>query len=138
MAPDVMTVPPEFRPVTEVFKEFCNRNGLTVLAEAVEKHGSWEWSGWGKDDLNRFVILDLTDSPEPLGGPRVYLAEVWVEADDNHRFARRLTSTAQLNERIFPDGVFRGALVTRLEQAWGQVNNLKPQDLRESYLRARG
>ncbi len=41
---DTFEVPQGFQSVTDLFDRFCEQYGFTVLAEAIEKHGSWEWS----------------------------------------------------------------------------------------------
>ena len=135
MALEMITVPPELASVTGVFEGFCKTNTLEVLSEAVEKHGSWEWSGGVKGSLNRFVSLDLTALPDPVVGPKIYSAEVCVVADDNQRFTRRLASTFRASSSLFSESAFKTALTARLEQAWEQVNILKPEHLTESYLR---
>ncbi len=75
----------------------------------------------------------MIDSPELIDGQKFYLAEVWVEADDNQHFTRRLTSTMQLSDRMLDDPKGRNVLTERLEQAWNQVIKVTSGQLTDSY-----
>jgi hypothetical protein len=132
-------IPETFRSVTEIFERFCERHALTILAEAVEKHGSWEWSASGPmtKDLNRFLTLALTEESEVMAAPKMYLMELWAEVDNKQHFVRRLSSTLRVSEKIFTEKTFEQRLTTKLDRAWKQAQALREQDLTESYISPR-
>ena len=134
---EMLTTPQEFGGITETFAIFCNDNALQILAVAIEKHGSWEWSAGQEDAINRFVDLILTDEPEAVANAKSYSTELWVVADNNRRFTRRLTSAFTISEALLTGGDFHARLSNSLNDAWQQAKFLKEQDLSEQYFRAR-
>lgn len=130
--------PDEFHHVSRKFKEFCEKWDIEVLATSVEKHGSWEWSGHRKDnEINRYIALALTDDIENLQGIRIYVAEIWAEADDGLHFARRLSSTFQIQERMLTQDVFDERLSQALAISWQQAKKLGQADFVSPYIAPR-
>ena len=82
----------ELRPISEAFGSFCQEAELELVSEAVERHGSVEWCAVRGGRLNRYITLALTPADAPsFPFTRGYRGEIWIEADDNQRFARLLT-----------------------------------------------
>ena len=130
--------PEEFHYVSQNFKEFCEKLNIKVLATAVEKHGSWEWSGHRKDsEINRYIALALTDDIENLQGMRIYVAEIWAEADDGLHFVRRLSSTFRIQERMLAQDVFNERLSQALAISWQQAKKLGQADFTAPYVTPR-
>ena len=132
-------IPEEFFDrVSDIFKEFCGKWDIKVLATAVEKHGSWEWSGHRKDsEINRYIALALTDDIEDLQDIRVYVAELWAEADDGLHFARRLSSTFRVQEEMVAQDVFNERLSQSLAISWQQAKKLGQADFTAPYVTPR-
>lgn len=126
-----------FACVTRIFKSFCQHQELEVLATAIEKHGSLEWSACKEGNINRYISLALTSEPELLEGPAIYTAEVWAEADDSLHFTRRMSSTFRIAEESLASERFRKQLTEALSMSWQQAESLKQSDLTESYIGAR-
>jgi hypothetical protein len=125
--------PKEFEAVSQIFDTFCRKADVTVLAKAVEKHGSWEWAAVKQDDINRFVSLALTQQMEAVGGPRFYSVEVWAEAEaraDRSLVLRSLISAFRTNDQVIPQPSFSEKLNHELEQAWRRATALHEHDLR--------
>ena len=122
--------------ITGTFRHFCRQTGLTELSAAIEKHGSWEWSGGTTNGLNRSVSLYLTELAGPAtGATGSYRAETWIEADDSHRFTRRQTSDWLLSPE---DGVqrkrLRAEISNHLAAAWQAASRLDEHDLSEDFI----
>jgi hypothetical protein len=122
--------------VTHAFRDFCRQTSLTEFSAAIDKHGSWAWSGGVTNGLNRSVSLYLTELAGPAtGASGSYRAETWVEADDSHRFTRRQTSDWFLSPA---DGVqrkrMRADIGDRLIAAWQTASRLSEHDLSEDFI----
>lgn len=132
--PDRYAPPKEFEQVTAVFEDFCKRNELRPLAQAVEKHGSWEWAAVAQGEIDRFVSLALTELSEPLEAPRIYSVEVWAEAEaTNERRVgwRSLVTTFRANEPGISQGKFSARVTAGLQQALERARLIDQQSLTE-------
>lgn len=134
MAGDQFKLPRELATVNAIFERFCAQQALTILGEAVDKHGSWEWAAASPGEINRFVSLAFTEQPGALGSPTTYSAEVWAEAEkgDRRRLAQRLlASTFRTNAQAIAKPLFEERLTAALTQAWQRASLLSERDLHE-------
>lgn len=132
--PDRYAPPKEFHQVTKAFEDFCKSNELQTLAQAVEKHGSWEWAAVARGEIDRFVSLALTEQSDPLEAPRIYSVEVWAEAEvrDERRLGwRSLVTAFRANEPAVWRGPFSAKVTVGLQQALERARLIDRQNLTE-------
>jgi hypothetical protein len=86
--------------VTSEFEKLASGSDHDILSVGAERHGSWEWVAARKasaDSIARFVVLSVIEEPpfvgvpDPSTGP-VCDVELWVAADNDRLFSRRLVS----------------------------------------------
>jgi hypothetical protein len=130
-------LPEALHTVSHLFQDFAQRYSLTLYAEGVDKHGSWEWSACRREPITRFVTLNLTEEVPSVSEGRRYQVEVWAEADNGQRFVRHLTAVFQVKEAELAHNSFRERLFAGLSTALDQVRTFQEQDLTESYLLTR-
>jgi hypothetical protein len=138
---------------TDQFMSTCTDKGYRVLAANADRHGSLIWEAGRARDLNRFILLGVTEVPSttiPVGLVEriqktagdieaTYEAELWIAADDNTRFTRvlfdhwfmflsaqrPLMPTAELLSQWFATAI-------------DKVESLSRADLTEEYVVPRG
>jgi hypothetical protein len=54
--------PGAFARITKQFEDFCHFNNLESLASAANRHGSIVWEAGRHEDLNRFIMMGMTDA----------------------------------------------------------------------------
>jgi hypothetical protein len=121
--------------VSKVFDRFCDEHHLTVLASAIDRHGSIEWSAIKSvGALNRYLGFAITvDGSAPT--KRRLLLDWWIGADDGARFTRRTENSAEVNaaDALKIQGLLQ-ELPGDLLKAWSDARSLTPLDLTETYL----
>jgi len=107
-----------------------------VVDVAIERHGSWEWVAYRRDNLNRYVILALTELEQgpPLPMARAYGVELWAGADDGQRYWRGLVSRFSLMTAPFVIEEEYVQLQRLLKAALTRADSLTAAELRDSYL----
>jgi hypothetical protein len=110
-----------------------------LIDVAIERHGSWEWVAYRQDNLNRFVILALTETEQgsPLPIARAYSVELWAGADDGQRYWRDLVSRFTLAPFFLVEEGHLVQLQQLLRASVTRADALTSADLRESYLASR-
>jgi hypothetical protein len=104
---------------------------------AIERHGSWEWVACRPDDLNRYVIVALTEMEQgpPFPMARAYDVELWAGADDGQRYWRGLVSRFSLMTTPFFMAEEQHVQLQRLlKAAITRADSLTTADLSDSYL----
>lgn len=106
------------------------------LSLAVEKHGCWEWSAGGRDELSRSVGLALTPrghADKTRGIPAELEVEVWAGAESNEKFLRvTIASYKTLTKAIDPKA-FSEWLLEHLQLAVKRARSLSQAELTDTY-----
>lgn len=106
------------------------------LAErGASRHGSWEWTFARRDAeerINRYVIVAVTPLTTTPRETAIFDINIWIGADDDHRYVRRWVRSQQVHtwerERFVLDDLVQEALL--------QSEALGTQHLDQRYLRA--
>jgi hypothetical protein len=134
MAAEAFEFPKELATVSLIFEHFCAEQALTVLVEAIDKHGSWEWAAVSPGEISRFVSLAFTEQPDKSGTPLTYSSEVWAEAEKGHqrrRAQRILASTFCTDAEAIAQSTFEAQLLAALTEGWQRANLLTEHDLHD-------
>jgi hypothetical protein len=107
--------------------------GFRVFSPFGNRHGSWEETFYKSDDggVYRYVSLDVTGATAP---PSVhYDVEVWIAAEYEHRFARRMIRQLTARENELYSSEFDKQLIGALQVASEICSMLTVDDLLDSY-----
>jgi hypothetical protein len=122
-------IPDRFAAITRLFDSVAIAFDLNILRRAADKHGFIEWSATRKDDITRYLTLDLIPQ-----GDGVAVYECWAGADDDVRYTRRLVERSL----AFPIGHQPASLLDRMQRSlqlgWSRAESLADHDLDQAYL----
>lgn len=118
--------------VTHVFRDVCEKSGLTIVAVAIDRFGSLEWSAYHRDTLNRYIALDITNVSAETRRNH-YQIEFWYIVDDEQHFLRRQLGLAR---RVGVEEIQSGSidLAVGLTGLWEAARRVEPAELTQPVL----
>jgi hypothetical protein len=119
MAVDAFHAPPQFHRVSEIFDSFCEGHHLEILASAVDKYDSWEWSAVQEGDINRFLTFSLT-AKRP--GSLNFIGQILAEAERAGRMSRKQKSF-RLDQSLLDSPQLEQRIADYLDWGWTQAQS---------------
>lgn len=113
----------------------CSASGFELFSDFAERHGSWELTLAKQDDLHRYISVDLTDSDLAGLGGRQYDVEVWIGAEHEQNFVRRMIGQFRSSGYEIGTPPFEAILGSLLDRATVASLSLQIGDLVERYKR---
>ena len=88
--------------------------------DALDRHGSWEWTGYQPGEVNRFIVLFLTNGLPSDDGRNTHNIEIWAEIGpaQAEELRRRLLLSLQVDEELLDEAVAGSNLAGYLDAAW--------------------
>lgn len=115
------SMPESLATITPLFERFCMQNELTIISEAIDRHGSWEWSAARESDSLRLISLDLTEQEDtPEQGE--YDAEIWATVRQGDLWTRKRLARFKLSPAAAGSD-----LLSRLSRSWMRALSLIPE-----------